>query len=217
MPRRPLIVLALLTLGFAFFSEAVAMGLTGSLDRGVARLLAPAWSERFAPIAVVVASLGGLEVTAAIMVGLAVFLVRRGFRYEAWALLAFPLGGVLEAVYKLLLLHPAPFGTAHQDAPSLTMLLERGPNALRNSYPSGHTLRAVLVYGLLAFVIYRLAAPGLVRKLAMPAALVIISLVSLDRLYLGVHWASDVIGGLLAGGMALAAAIVWLDKPRPVD
>jgi undecaprenyl-diphosphatase len=56
----------------------------------------------------------------------------------------------------------------------------------------------------------------LVRKLAIPAAAVIISLVALDRLYLGVHWTSDVIGGLLLGGVALAAAVVWLDRPRPV-
>ena len=65
-------------------------------------------------------------------------------------------------------------------------------------------------------VIHRLAPRGLARKLAIPAAAVIISLVALDRLYLGVHWTSDVIGGLLLGGIALTAAIVWLDKPRPV-
>jgi membrane-associated phospholipid phosphatase len=216
MPTRPLIVLAVLTLGFIFFTEAVTTGLLTSADREVSHLLAYAWSPRLAPIGLVIAGLGGVELTVALAVGLAIFLVRRGFRHEALALLALPLVEVLELVYKLVLLHPPPFGTAHQDAPSLTMLLERGPNALRNSYPSGHTLRAVLVYGLIAFVIYRLAPSGLARKLAIPAAVVIISLVALDRLYLGVHWTSDVIGGLLLGGMALAAAIVWLDKPRPV-
>ena len=82
---------------------------------------------------------------------------------------------------------------------------------------SGHTVRAVLVYGLLAFVIYRLAPPGLRKTLAIPAGAVIISVVALDRLYLGVHWTSDVVGGLLLGGLALAAAIAWLDQPRKIS
>jgi membrane-associated phospholipid phosphatase len=213
---RPLVVLGALTLAFAAFSQAVAMGLMTAADRAIEHLVAQAWSVSLRPPALAVAELGGAELTGLIAIGLAVYLFRRAFRHEAWALLALPLVEVAEVVYKVVVQHPAPIRSAHGDGPSLTMLLERGPTALHNSYPSGHTLRAVLVYGLLAFVIYRLAPRGLVRKLAIPAAAVIISLVALDRLYLGVHWTSDVIGGLLLGGVALAAAVVWLDRPRPV-
>jgi membrane-associated phospholipid phosphatase len=213
---RPLVVLGALTLAFAVFSQAVAMGLMTAADRAIEHLVAQAWCVSLKPPALAVAELGGAELTGLIAVGLAAYLFRRGFRHEAWALLALPLVEVAEVVYKVVVQHPAPIRSAHGDGPSLTMLLERGPTALQNSYPSGHTLRAVLVYGLLAFVIYRLAPRGLVRKLAIPAAAVIISLVALDRLYLGVHWTSDVIGGLLLGGVALAAAVVWLDRPRPV-
>jgi membrane-associated phospholipid phosphatase len=212
---RPLVALGALTLAFAVFSQAVTMGLMTAADRAVGQLVAQAWSETLRPLPLAIAELGGVELTGLIAVGLTAYLFLLGFRHEAWALLALPLVEVVEVVYKLVVQHPAPIRSAHGDGPSLTMLLERGPT-LHNSYPSGHTLRAVLVYGLLAFVVYRLAPRGLVRKLAIPAAAVIISLVALDRLYLGVHWTSDVIGGLLLGGVALAAAIVWLDKPRPV-
>jgi membrane-associated phospholipid phosphatase len=41
----------------------------------------------------------------------------------------------------------------------------------------------------------------------------IVIAVAFDRLYLDVHWESDVIGGLLLGGIALVAATVWLDRP----
>jgi membrane-associated phospholipid phosphatase len=213
---RPLLALAALALAFAFYSQAVAVGLMTAADLATAQWVAHAWSESFRAPALAVAELGGVEVTVLIAIGLAVYLFYRGFRSEAWALLALPLVEVVEVIYKLAMHHPQPIEFAHGDGPSLTMLVERGPIALHNSYPSGHTLRAVLVYGLLAFVIHRLAPRGLARKLAIPAAAVIISLVALDRLYLGVHWASDVFGGLLLGGLALAAAIVWLDRPRPV-
>jgi membrane-associated phospholipid phosphatase len=48
-------------------------------------------------------------------------------------------------------------------------------------------------------------------------AIAIIVLMVVDRLYLDVHWESDIIGGLLLGGIALLAATVWLDRPRKTD
>jgi undecaprenyl-diphosphatase len=213
---RPLVALGVLALAFAFYSEAVTLGLFNPLDHATAQLMAHIWVPALEPVAQAVAELGGMELTVAIAIGLAVYLVRSGFRHEAWALLALAFVEVVEVVYKVVMQHPGPIGSAHGDGPSLTILLERGPNALHNSYPSGHTLRAVLVYGLLAFVIYRLATPGWHRRLAIAAAAVIIGFVAFDRLYLGVHWASDVVGGLLVGGLALTAAIVWLDRPRRV-
>ncbi|HUE67148.1 MAG TPA: phosphatase PAP2 family protein [Candidatus Acidoferrum sp.] len=48
----------------------------------------------------------------------------------------------------------------------------------------------------------------------MIAAIVIIVLMAFDRLYLDVHWESDVIGGLVLGALALLAGTVWLDRPR---
>ena len=42
-------------------------------------------------------------------------------------------------------------------------------------------------------------------------ASVVIGMVAFDRLYIGVHWQSDVLGGLLLGGVGLSAAIVWLE------
>jgi undecaprenyl-diphosphatase len=78
-------------------------------------------------------------------------------------------------------------------------------------------VRAVVTYGLLAFVIRRLSPSRVVRLLALPVAIVIVVVLAFDRLYLDVHWESDVIGGLLLGGIALVAATVWLDRPIKAD
>jgi len=78
-------------------------------------------------------------------------------------------------------------------------------------------LRTVIVYGLLAFVINRLSPSPRVRRLAVVGAIAIIVLMVFDRLYLDVHWESDVIGGLILGSIALLAGTVWLDRPRKAD
>ena len=90
-------------------------------------------------------------------------------------------------------------------------------NVLGNSFPSGHMVRAVVAYGLLAFVIRSLTPSRLVRAFVAPVAIAVIVVLSFDRLYLDVHWESDVIGGLLLGAIALLAATVWLDRPRKAE
>jgi membrane-associated phospholipid phosphatase len=132
------------------------------------------------------------------------------------AVLALAGGTVLEVLYKAALYHPGPpRATAHRDGPSVTDLLTGGAGL--NSFPSGHVVRAVVAYGLIAFVVRRLAPWPMARALAIPIAVLLIIVVSFDRLYLDVHWESDVIGGLLLGAIALVAATVWLDRPRSAD
>jgi len=211
---RPLTALAALGVAFAAYTQLVAGGLLAPVDLAVARAVRSIWQPALEPVAQVVAVAGGVEVTSLLATGLAVLLWRRGFRIEAAALLALPIASALEAVYRLALRHPAPVAFAHPDGPSVVTMLQRGTLTLNGSYPSGHMMRTVLVYGLGAFVVRRLASPGWARTLAAPAVAIVVGLMALDRVYLGVHWQSDVVGGLLLGGAVLAGAIAWLDRPR---
>jgi undecaprenyl-diphosphatase len=212
---RALVTLGVLGAAFVVYTQAVAFGLLGSLDLEVARALRALWRPQAQPVAQAIAVAGGVEVTSLIAVGLAALLWRMRFRVEAAALLAFPLIGLLEEAYKWALRHPPPpLALAHPDGPTVVTMFHGGTLTLNGSYPSGHMMRTVLVYGLGAFVVRRLAAPGWARTLAVPAAAVVVGLMALDRVYLGVHWQSDVAGGLLLGGAALAGSIAWLDRPR---
>jgi membrane-associated phospholipid phosphatase len=211
--NRALLALLTLSLGFVIYSQVVALGEVQALDNEVRRAFLGLWVPSLQPLFQGIAVLGGIEVTTVVGAGLAVYLWRGGFRDEARALLALPMVVAVELVYKRLLFHPQPT-SPHPDGPSLSALLTGGPLAGGNSYPSGHVVRTVVVYGLVAFVVYRLSPPGWFRRLAIPAAAVMIATMAFDRLYLGVHWESDVVGGLLVGGLALAAAVAWLDRPR---
>jgi undecaprenyl-diphosphatase len=211
--NRALGALVILGLGFVAYSQVVALGVVRSLDEQVRTTFRSLWAPDLGVLFQAIALLGGIELTTALTVGLAVYLWRSGFRNEVWVVLVLPLVMVVEIVYKRLLVHPEPL-PQHADGPSLSMLLGEGHLVSGNSYPSGHVMRAVVVYGLIAFVVYRLSPRGWVRRLAIPAAAVMISAVAFDRLYLAVHWESDVVGGLLVGGLALAASVAWLDRPR---
>jgi undecaprenyl-diphosphatase len=211
---RALLALAVLGVAFVLYTQAVAAGVVTPLDLAVAHAGAAAWRPWLQPVAQVVSVAGGVELTAVIAAVLAWLLWRRGFRAESAALLALPLGLVAELVYKLAIRHPRPAAFAHPDGPSLVTMLHTGTLTLSGSYPSGHMMRTVLIYGLGAFVVRRLAPPGVARALAAPLAAVVVGVMALDRVYLGVHWQSDVVGGLLLGGALLAGAIAWLDRPR---
>lgn len=71
------------------------------------------------------------------------------------------------------------------------------------SFPSGHSMAAMAFYGLIVWLIWRSAMDRKHRmELSAVFALVIV-LIGASRIYLGVHYASDVIGGF-------CAALIWL-------
>ena len=205
-------------LAVAFVSMTIAMsaGLFTALDHEVAQAMHGIWQESLHSTFQAIAELGGLEMTGILMIGLFFYVSRAGFGSESLAVLDFAGAVTLEIIYKFLFFHPGPpHSVSHADGPSITDLLSG--SGVGNSFPSGHMVRTVVTYGLLAFVVRRLATSAVVRGLAMPVAMLIIVLMAFDRLYLDVHWESDVIGGLLLGAIGLLAGTVWLDRPRRAD
>jgi undecaprenyl-diphosphatase len=85
------------------------------------------------------------------------------------------------------------------------------------SFPSGHATQAVAVYGMLAALLAA-ATPSWARKVAAwAAAVVIVGVVPVSRLYLGAHWLTDVLGGLVLGAawlFALLTSVRTIDQLR---
>jgi membrane-associated phospholipid phosphatase len=203
-----------LSVAFIALTIAVSGGAFDALDQQVAQAMHDAWQPSLLIPFQVISELGSFEVTTALMLGLSIYLWRSGFGSDALVFVVFIAAGVFELYYKLNLPHlQPPRSIAQHDGPSISMLFASAVG-LGNSFPSGHVLRAVIVYGLFAFVIRRLSLTSWLRQAAVIGAIVIVALVSFDRLYLDVHWESDVIGGLVLGAIALLAGTVWLDRPR---
>ncbi|RIJ69745.1 PAP2 family protein [Nakamurella silvestris] len=81
------------------------------------------------------------------------------------------------------------------------------------SFPSGHLTSAVLVYGSIALALIVTSGARPVRTAVV--AVVAMVLVGVDRLYLGVHWFSDLVGATTLGlSLFLLGAAVWLELRR---
>jgi undecaprenyl-diphosphatase len=80
------------------------------------------------------------------------------------------------------------------------------------SFPSGHAMNSAVTYLTLAVLLARAEQSSAVRRYLISAALALTVLVGFSRLYLGVHWPTDVAAGWIVG--ALWAAVCSLVAKR---
>ncbi|WP_081241514.1 phosphatase PAP2 family protein [Streptomyces viridosporus] len=122
------------------------------------------------------------------------------WRYAArwtatWLVVAVALGtavqqGLKAAVDRARPVWPDPVDSAHYAA-----------------FPSGHAMTATVVCGLLVWLLHRHRVSRLVRRVALALAVLSVIGVGLTRVWLGVHWPTDVLGGWLLGALVVAAAV----------
>ncbi|MFE3097863.1 phosphatase PAP2 family protein [Streptomyces sp. NPDC059248] len=141
--------------------------------------------------------------TAAIVIGLC---LRRAWPLALWVAATVGLGSVLQQSVK---------AAVDRDRPKWPDPVD---SAHYSSFPSGHAMTAAVVLVVVLWLLRRYGVRG--RAWAVSVILVAVSVVGvgLTRLYLGVHWPSDVLGGWLMGvGWALlaTAAYPWVERRFP--
>jgi undecaprenyl-diphosphatase len=127
------------------------------------------------------------------------WLVRRGAR--RWMLTivaAVPGGMLLNVALKHIFVRARP----HFDQPLITLTTY--------SFPSGHTVAATLFYGVLACYLTRHAHSRRARAGIVVLACAMVLLVAGSRLYLGAHYLSDVLAGMLEGCAWLAVCVTGM-------
>ena len=80
-----------------------------------------------------------------------------------------------------------------------------------NGFPSGHAFFAIVILGLLAYFAFINLKNRTLRMVVLAGLIALILLIGTSRVYLGVHWPSDVIGGYLIGGVFLTA-LIWFHQ-----
>ena len=184
-PNRTASIAGLCWLGFAAIAVPVTQGWTQQLDEAILIGLRGAPSALDGLFAAIT-RLGGSPLRIALMiVGSVALLLLRQSRSALFLLLAvFPVG----------LINREMKGLFGRDRPSV---VDHLVDAGGLSFPSGHAFNGTAVYFALALAFLPLLAPVRHRRL-IAVALIIGALISFSRVWLGVHYPSDVLAGWLA-------------------
>jgi undecaprenyl-diphosphatase len=199
------------TVGFAALGEYVREGYTQRFDTMVLQWLGARHTAGLTATMAEITPLGTGIVVLMIVGITTAFLWHTEHKYSARMLLAATAGGILlNNVLKLY------FNRARPD------VFEWETHVASSSFPSGHAMSATVVYGTVAYLLARLQKHVWSRTLTLLAAVVIIALVCVSRLYLGVHYPSDVLAGIIIGlawsGFCMAtleASLVLLRRRAP--
>jgi undecaprenyl-diphosphatase len=133
--------------------------------------------------------------------GLVLALRRRWMVLGGWAT-AFAGGGLLDGLLKLAIRRPRPPTAAASLVHSW-------------SFPSGHAMGSLIGYGMLAYLLVSLGVHRRGAQFAILASAAVLTVaIGISRLYLGVHYFSDVVGGYAAGVLWLSTCVSGLEVAR---
>jgi undecaprenyl-diphosphatase len=190
-----LLVVALAIWAFVAIAEKVEAGTTDRFDEWAVRAMrlpddpatpiGPAW---LAEVGRDLTALGGVAVLTLLTMAVAGFLWLRRMFGAMWLVLASTVGGFLvTTVLKHWFDRPRPSVVPHLSLVSTS------------SFPSGHSMLAATVYLTLGALLGRLVRQRRLRAYFLIVALVLTFLVGASRVYLGVHYPTDVLAGWTAG------------------
>lgn len=203
----PAIVIAVAALAaFAFLSIAdeVAEGELNAVDERLflslrqagdpAVPLGPPWLEE---VALEVTTLGGYPlIVLAVVVVAGLLVVTRRYGPALYVVLSVGSGALVSQALKHYYDRPRPDLAPHLDTVHTA------------SFPSGHALAATVAYLTLAALVMRFFDDRRVRAYVLSVAIFVALIVGISRVYLGVHWPSDVAAGWALG--TAWASLSWL-------
>lgn len=202
VPIAVFFAVALLLLGFAEISDEVGEGEARWFDEGLlyalrtsdpADPIGPRWLEN---TVVEITALGGFGVLALVTLLVAGFLLLQKKWLDTLLLLMATLGGTaISEGLKVGFARPRPDLVAH--AVDVTSM----------SFPSGHAMLSAVTYLTLGAMLARTQPQNRARAYILGAAVLLTLIIGASRVYLGVHWPTDVLAGWCLG--AAWALLCW--------
>ncbi|RYY26032.1 MAG: phosphatase PAP2 family protein [Sphingomonadales bacterium] len=142
-----------------------------------------------------VTALGSATVLTFVVAATAIFLaLKQRMRSVALVLTATILGSLVVTVIKALVSRARPD------------LIDRLMVEVSHSFPSGHAANSAIVYLTLATLLFPVMPDRRMRGFVLGVALLLTGAIGISRVYIGVHWPSDVVAGWVFGG---SWAMLW--------
>ena len=189
--RNNLIVIGLLILLFILVTVLVCNGLTKNIDNSVYNFIISFRCNFLDNYFRLITKLGNVTYVI-IVLGICVLFIRnRNVVYLCFSM-------SLSVIFNYIIKH-----IIKRDRPNVLRLISQGGY----SYPSGHTMISICCYGYLFYYVYKYVKNKYLRISLLILLSIIIISIPISRIYLGVHYFSDIVGGLLLGGVILFIVI----------
>ena len=200
--RRHAILAALAPAAFVWLTTAVMAGRTLPFDLQVRSQIHALAASPLTTGLTIVTFFGSLRWLGLGAVAAFLLLRREGHSRAALVFAVVMAGSIpLESGLKLMVQRPRPapfFGVVEPDT---------------YSFPSGHALFSTAFYGTLGYISARVAKSGTQRAIIWLSAISSITLICLSRVYLGVHYPTDVAGGVLIACFWMNAVLMFVKLP----
>jgi undecaprenyl-diphosphatase len=191
-----------LALGFLLVAGLVQGGLTAGLDAAGLEAAAALRRPILTTLWLGATFLGSGTVLFPLSGVFAALLWRRGPRWSEYYLLAALAGWALSSSLKALFARPRPRVVPHLDGAGWW------------SFPSGHAMESTVVLGLGVLLLTETMTSRAAIRWIRGLGIAVIAAIGLSRVYLGVHYPSDVLGGWLAGGAWVVGAVTFFSAGR---
>jgi undecaprenyl-diphosphatase len=176
------------TYAFAKLAELVQTGYTQPFDESVLRWMGSHQTEWLERLMLEVTMLGTWIVVLSIVSIAGLFLWLTQHKYSALLLLVATAGGIgLNSILKIGFARPRP------------QVFEWGTHVSTSSFPSGHAMSSAVVFITVAYLAARLQKTHKARLATLVVAGLIVASICFSRMYLGVHYPSDVVAGVVIG------------------
>ena len=186
---------------FAWLSNEMLRGATRQFDANVRASVHAHSSHELTRAMLILSSLGSpLVLTSATAMLVVIFLVVNWHRAAAWMAIAMVGAAILDVALKHAFRRPRP-------APFFEVPL---PGSA--SFPSGHALASFCFFGVLAALLAHRMRARLWAALVWLAAAMLIAAIGFSRVYLGVHYPTDVVAGWMFG--FFWASLCWIVAKR---
>jgi membrane-associated phospholipid phosphatase len=196
---------------FVFLARGVVGGVGRAADEAVVAWFLGLSNPFFDALALLGAALGSsVALWIVLGIGSAVFWRTRHHYSAAMLWVALVGGYALNRLLKAFFGRPRPrLQAGDLDLLGWTFAFPTSP-----SFPSGHAVTSVVVFGTLAYLVSRLEPTVRMRRWTLAGAAFLILLIGLSRVYLGVHYPSDVLAGYFAGFVWATACALSIEVVR---
>lgn len=191
--NRKTIILAVSLVLFTIITYAIFSDKIDTLDKNIHSYILNIRNENLTSILITITNISSAY--ALIVLSILLLLIMKKKKIPLLICLNLIISFLTNQIAKLTFSRPRPVG--------INLIEESG-----YSYPSGHAMISMAYFGFIAYLIYKSNINKIIKSILITSIFILILLIGFSRIYLGVHYLSDIIGGFL---LSIAYIMIFIN------